>query len=67
MESKRQTDDKFFIVNNIKEQIELKNVVQTAGALVMRNRYAILTTKRLLLFEKQENFLTKKHPRVRIL
>lgn len=59
------TDENYYVANNIKEQIELKNIVQTKGFLYLRERFAILTTTRMLVFENKDKFLHKKNPRVR--
>ncbi len=52
------------IVNNIKEQIYLKNDVKTRGRLFYKQRYAVLTEKKLLMWENKERFLMKREPRV---
>jgi hypothetical protein len=57
-------EDSYFIFNNIREQIELKNIVQTNGLLGFKKRYAILTPQRLLLFKDKSFFLKKKPPKV---
>jgi hypothetical protein len=60
-------DDNTFILNNIKEQIELKNIVQTKGILGYKKRFAILTPKRLFLFKDKSSFLKKNPPKVTLL
>lgn len=52
------------IINNIKEQIQLKNDVKTKGRLMFKQRYAVLTLERFLLYENKERFLLKREPRV---
>jgi hypothetical protein len=56
--------DSVFIFNNVREQIELKNIVQTKAILGYKKRYAILTSKRLFLFKDKSSFLKKKPPKV---
>ena len=52
-----------YIVNNhVRENIELKNEVKIKGLLFNKNRYAILTTHRFLIFENRERYLNKKKP-----
>lgn len=53
-----------YIVNNcIREHIELKNEVKTKGVIFDKNRYAILTSHRFLVFANREAYLNKKKPR----
>ena len=53
-----------YIVNNcIREHIELKNEVKTKGVIFDKNRYAILTSYRFLVFANREAYLNKKKPR----
>ena len=53
-----------YIVNNcIREHIELKNEVKTKGVIFDKNRYAILTSHRFLVFAHREAYLNKKKPR----
>jgi len=50
---------------SIKEQIQLKNAVQTKGIFGLKKRFAVLTNERLILFETKEDYLVKKNPRVK--
>ena len=52
----------YIVSNHIRENIELKNEVKTRGFLFDKNRYAVLTTHRFLLFENREKYLNKKKP-----
>jgi hypothetical protein len=61
------TRDQPQISNIFDEPVELKGIVQTKGVIQYKSRFAILTTKRLLLFENKNQFLLKKTPRVHIL
>jgi hypothetical protein len=63
--SQNSTDENYYLANNIKEQIELKNIVQTKGRFYFKQRFAILTTSRMLVFENKDKFLHKKNPRVK--
>lgn len=46
------------------EEIQLKNFVKTEGFFYRKERYAVLTNLRLLLFESENKFLKKGEPRV---
>jgi hypothetical protein len=48
-----------------KEEIQLKNEVQTKGLLGYKKRYGVLTNERLLLYETKQDYLVKKNPRVK--
>ncbi len=56
--------DNIFIFNNIKEQIELKNIIQIKGLFGLKKKYAILTPKRLLIYKNKNHFLSKKSAQV---
>ncbi len=48
-------------INQVKETIELTNVVKIKSfSIFNKNRFAVLTTHRLLIFEDKEAFLLKK-------
>ena len=48
-------------INQVKETIELTNVVKICStSFFNKNRFAVLTTHRLLIFENKEAFLLKK-------
>jgi hypothetical protein len=61
----RPKSKKFEQLNNLKEKVELKNMVKTQGVLFKKVRLAVLTLDRLLLFNSQSHFLEHKNPRVR--
>ena len=52
----------YIIHKNIKETIELKNEVKSKGKIFNHNRYAVLTSLRLLIYENKEKYLNKKQP-----
>jgi len=52
-------------INNVKETIELTNVVRIKDIpLFSKNRFAVLTTNRILIFNNNESFLLKKASKV---
>jgi hypothetical protein len=61
----KQKGQKFQQLNSLKEHVELKNVVKTQGVLFRKDRFAVLTIDRLLLFDSQTHYIEQKNPRVR--
>jgi hypothetical protein len=61
----KQKGKKFQQLNSLKEHVELKNVVKTQGVLFRKDRFAVLTIDRLLLFDSQTHYIEQKNPRVR--
>ncbi len=57
-------NDNYFIFNNMREQIELKHIIQTKYIFGFKKRYVILTSKRILIFKDKNSFLLKKNPKV---
>ena len=58
----------FHYINHVKETIELKNVVKIKSfSIFSKNRFAVLTSHRILLFNDKESFLNKKACKVFIL
>jgi len=47
-------------INQVKETIELTNVIKINSSIFNRNRFAVLTTIRILIFDSKESFLLKK-------
>jgi len=58
------SDINYLIVNNIREEVFLKNIIQTKGILGYKKRFAVLTTNRLVYFHNKEKFLNKKPHKV---
>jgi len=48
-------------INQVRETVELTNVVKIPSfSIFNKNRFAVLTTQRLLIFDDKEAFLLKK-------
>jgi len=65
--STKTLNEDFFLDNNKKEHIELKNIIKTQGMFYKKERFAVLTSTRLLIFENQTHFVQKRSPRVKFI
>lgn len=52
-------------LNSLKEHVELKNVIKTQGVLFRKDRFAVLTFDRFLIFDSQAHYIEQKKPRVK--
>jgi hypothetical protein len=57
---------KLYDFNYKLEEVQLKNTVKTEGLFFKKQRFAVLTRHKFLIYKNQDKFLDKKKPKVKI-